>query len=152
MSLESYYQKHPELNEQNSPKEEKPSVSEPDSLKPPKAQVRRRGWWPLAIVLLFLILLGVTCPSQADHERALKKAIREQIDDTIDKDNKLVSTLEFFLADGLIGLYTSDALHVEKYLVFSIGKLQTPEGESKTVTIGILSHVFTLIESESDTQ
>lgn len=150
MSLESYLQKHPELTEKEYDDEPESTPIEPtkDSSAPTQNKTKR-GPWGWIVFLLILILFGVTCPSESDHREAVTAAVRERLYSQ-DNNNDAISFLLKMATGGIANSFISSELRVHKYLVFSVGKITTSDGEEKTLSVGVLNHVFTFINKESD--
>ncbi len=152
MSLDTYLQKHPELEQRETYSHNDDAVGNETPLSPaepvsvtPIPQKSKRGMITIVIFLLVLILLGVTCPSKETHEQTITTVIKDKIgeEESFDKmDYLLMNTLGGSLIKYLLG----NTLEVKNYLVFSIGTIHTPKGENKTVTFGILGHVFIIGE------
>ena len=150
MSLESYLKKHPELTEEEYEDEPEEVTEEPTpAAAVPEQHKQRRAPWGWIVFLLILILFGVTCPSEADHREAVTAAVRDRLYSQ-DNDNDVVSFLFKMATGGLAHGIISSELRVHKYLVFSVGKITTSDGEEKTLSVGVLNHVFTFINNESE--
>ena len=160
MSLETYLQKHPELEQQETDTHNYDTVEHDTPVSPsepvsgtPSPQKTKRGMWTIVILLLVLILLGVTCPSQTDHKEALTSALKEKFNEEKNNiDNPLVSLFGDLLVGTVLDSYLEGELNVQKYLVLSIGKVTTKEGETKIVSLGILNHVFTFLNKQGDSE
>ena len=103
----------------------------------------------MIVFLLILILFGVTCPSEADHREAVTAAVKERIHYNQNENNRL-SIIVNMIGSGIANSYISSELRVHKYLVFSIGRVTTNSGEERTISLGLLNHVFTFLNEESE--
>ncbi len=109
------------------------------------------------IFLIFFIIAGVcviSCPKHEEHSKAIMKEINSIIDNEISKtpdenDNKTTQLFTTTLCSGISELIISRTLSVENYFMFSIGKI-TFDGKTRTVSYGILNHVFTNLQNNPE--
>lgn len=98
------------------------------------------------VIILSALLLGVafiTCPSADDHREALKNAISAATQEEIstgEENQSLSSMLGTFLSDGLTSILTNNMLQVQKYGIFSLGRIS---GHDDIITVGVFNYVFT---------
>ena len=115
---------------------------------PDKRRRRRTAKWLAAAAVVFFILL-ITCPSEEKHRQTVvdeiaEAAQRENIWQSKDNDllgafgETLGNMLVAQFADAVVGQF----MRVDNYVIFSVGKIRYG-GETKTVSFGILGHVFT---------
>ena len=102
----------------------------------------------LIIFVLVLILLGATCPSHEDHQQAVKNAYHEYIAEELGEEDDEVALMGTAFASNILDFFLSDRITVNKYLVFSLGKMQHLDGSSETISFGILGHVFTIDKAD----
>ncbi len=113
-----------------------------------KRRRRRTAKWLAAAAVVFFLLL-ITCPGEEKHRQTVVDEIAEAAqrempwqsgDDGLlgafgeTLGNMLVSQF----ADAVVGQF----MRVDNYVIFSVGKIRYG-GETKTVSFGILGHVFT---------
>lgn len=99
----------------------------------------------IAVVAFLLVLLAATCPGQKDHTDIIKSAFSEGLQQqSTDDFSKAFSAL---FASRLVESFLDSHMKVHNYVLFSTGELAV-EGESGTLTFGILNHVFLLKEDE----
>lgn len=112
---------------------------------------RRRSravvWLAVAAVAFFILLM--TCPGADKHREAVSREVSEAVasaSDELDTGNAALdmlggmfgSVITTQIVDAMVGQMVS----VDDYFIFSIGKLHYG-AEEKTVSFGILGHVFT---------
>ncbi len=104
----------------------------------------------LLVIILVLLGLGCTavisCPDKQAHKDAIMAVLNESINDSLDPDGTDTTGLsQFFgsIGSGIAGFFIDKQLTVENYFVCSVGKISTPAGEEKTVSVGVFGHVFT---------
>ena len=98
-----------------------------------------------------VVVLAVTCPDLQDHKESIlnlaKTELSKQIDETVkannlkDKDAERLSALLDFLLNAMDPALDK-TLKVKRYVIFSIGHLESDEGEREFASVGILGHVF----------
>ena len=109
----------------------------------------------LSIILVTIAIAGVciiSCPKHEEQSKAIMKEINNIIDNEIsnkaENDNeKAMALLATTLYSGISEFIIDRKLSVENYFLFSVGKI-TFEGETKTISLGILNHVFTGLNEE----
>ena len=115
---------------------------------PDKRRRRRTAKWLAAAAVVFFLLL-ITCPGEEKHrqtvvdeiaEAALKDNIWQAGDDGLlgAFGETLGNMLVAQFADAVVGQF----MRVDNYVIFSVGKIRSG-GKTKTVSFGILGHVFT---------
>lgn len=84
----------------------------------------------------------VTCPDRQDHKDAIMSVVNEDINESSGDDGLAM----FFssIGSGIASRIIDNRLFVKNAFVFSIGKFELPEGGTKTVSLGIFGHVFTM--------
>ena len=105
---------------------------------------RRRGGCGvtcLVVAVLAVILLSLTCPKYEDHRLAVKDEINAMVSNAPDETG-LLGSLGKMLVSGVADLALGQMLEVDNYVLFSVGKINYG-GSSRTVSFGILNHVFT---------
>lgn len=146
MNIAEYYQKHPEGVA--------PTPAEPENNNGPDKAAKpgrlgNKGLWACAIGLLVLILLSVSCPSSADHKEALGNAARDYFAHQGEAEDEW-QQLTSMLSSGVAKMVIDQRLTVKKYLVFSLGRIDIPDQGTKTVSVGVMGHVFTPSEQQLD--
>lgn len=103
----------------------------------------------IIIILAFII----TCPDTQKHQEAIKTALAEKLDKRLGIDSSespdLLSVFGSAVTANLTEAYLSSELRVNNYFLFSLGMI-TKQGEDKIISLGLLNHVFTFLEDESD--
>ena len=113
-----------------------------------KRRRKRTAKWLAAAAVVFFLLL-ITCPGEEKHRQTVvdeiaEAAQRENIWQSKDNDllgafgETLGNMLVAQFADAVVGQF----MRVDNYVIFSVGKIRYG-GETKTVSFGILGHVFT---------
>lgn len=116
------------------PYEEIPNCSEP----------KKRKWvLPVVVVILFLAILAVTCPSREDHVQKVSSVCHEYVEEELQSEGDAIGALSSMFASKLVDMMLQRRMYVNNYLVCSVGKYHDFDGESTTVSFGILGHVFT---------
>ncbi|MDE6778212.1 MAG: hypothetical protein K2J51_01870 [Alistipes sp.] len=87
----------------------------------------------------------VSCPDKSAHKETIMQSVNQEIDSRIDAESEYagLQMLGSMLGSGLIGLALDHMLTIDNYFVCSVGRV-TLQGRSKTVSFGILNHVFFL--------
>ena len=96
-------------------------------------------------ILIFIALvffLYTTCPDKKDHTEALADSITEMISDELDSAILVNLISEIPEAQEFINNLGAAAIHVDDYLLLSVGKCNIT-GDEQVVSIGIGGHVFT---------
>lgn len=110
------------------------------------AHKRSRGWmWGVAILVILLVLL-FTRPGRQSHVEAISEGCvqysRETIDNSLVGKIPLVSDATKWFFDKLVAGYIDHHLAVNDFFFFNVGKMEVND-RMKTVSVGILDHVFT---------
>lgn len=106
----------------------------------------------LFITLIFISgICVVTCPKHDDHSKAINSEINKFIDRKISEDaqndsEKALAFLASSICSNISEYFIDSKLYVDNHFLFSVGKI-TINGESKIISIGVLNHIFTDIES-----
>ena len=112
------------------------------------------------IAVIAVATMVVTCPDKESHLTAINNEVTTVIDNKVNEqdfgdiknegDKALEQGIKLFastFAGGLAKTMIEQKLIVHNYFVCSIGTINTDEG-SKTLSIGLLGHVFPLINAE----
>lgn len=103
----------------------------------------KKGTITLLVVLAICAVCIVTCPDKQKHQDALITLLRTAPDKVIDEsDDDLLSVLSSLLKPELAKYTIENNMLYENKFLYSLGKLES-DGELKTVSFGILGHVFT---------
>lgn len=107
------------------------------------SNVSKRIMWTVISVAL-IVTLVLSCPDKKDHVEALNSVVTSYLDKKIytDKDADGWTKLGQGVASLVMPHVLNSALEVDNYILFSVGKIKY-DGEEKTVSIGVLGHVFT---------
>lgn len=98
----------------------------------------------LLIIAGLAAVMTITCPDKQQHKEALQEIVDYIINDEISGDTSGVGFFAYFLGSKFMNLTIDNILHVDNYFVFSIGRIDLPDSESKKVSFGILGHIFTV--------
>ena len=131
------------VNDETQPDEPADTTAQAD-----KRRRRRTAKWLAAAAAVFFLLL-ITCPGEEKHRQTVvdeiaEAAQRENIWQSKDNDllgafgETLGNMLVAQFADAVVGQF----MRVDNYVIFSVGKIRSG-GKTKTVSFGILGHVFT---------
>lgn len=100
----------------------------------------------LLIVIVLLVVMVFTRPSRADHKQAIGQAVNgyvaDQVDDHAD-DVPLVGEIVKWGGREAVNYYLDNNFELDDYMVLNVGKLRY-NGRMKTVSVGLLGHVFTV--------
>ncbi|MCM1310714.1 MAG: hypothetical protein NC301_06790 [Bacteroides sp.] len=101
----------------------------------------------IIISILCLGVLIISCPNEQKHKEAVAQMasnyFRNKLNNNIDSDeDEAYALVGSTLASGLISLFVNFNYTVDNYFIFSVGKINFM-GKEKTVSYGILGHVFT---------
>lgn len=93
-----------------------------------------------------------TCPTKEEHKETIKAnivhAIESKVTEETSNDTEFgLATLGTMFASSLVDYYLNSVLKVNNYLIFSTGELSI-EGKKKSISFGILNHVFTITDEE----
>lgn len=98
------------------------------------------------LVILLLVFAAITCPTEQDHEKKLAQVANSSLvaalNDEIGTDVSLITSL---FSDKLVGEMMRSIVSTDKYIFFSIGKLDLPT-KSEVVSVGIFHQVYTINE------
>ena len=109
----------------------------------------------ISLFVIAIVLLVVSCPDKQDHINALKEVVTSVINDEasslINKDDEgnsnawanMSSIVGSLLGSTVVTAVLENNVNVANYFVCSVGKM-TYDGDVKTVSFGILGHVFTI--------
>ncbi len=106
----------------------------------------------VAIIVIAVIILALSCPNKQTHVEALDNAIMTALTESMAKDSTMKGGADEFttgLASSLVPKVLNSKLNVHNYFLFSVGELKD-EGKTKTVSFGILGHVFPVGLSDSE--
>ena len=95
-----------------------------------------------AIVALILLGLSMTCPDRQDHEEAVSNEINTFINQSADNPSDGWEAIGRMFASGIAEMAVSQMLDYHNYVLWSVGEVHYA-GKTKTVSFGILGHVFT---------
>ncbi len=105
-----------------------------------------RGWIIALVALVVLAVLVITKPSRSTHLEAIDRACYDYLSESVD--SSIVGGIPV-MADGLknvagsfIGTVVEQHFELHDRLLWNVGKF-TYGGKEKTVSVGILGHVFT---------
>lgn len=114
-----------------------------------------KGWIIAAVVAVIFAVFAITCPNSEKHEEAVKSEARafanETIDQVNDSENSLLGSIlslgQKYLTGKALDTFMETSFHVDNYFVCSVGRIELM-GKSKTLSFGILGHVFTFSKED----
>lgn len=122
---------------------------------PPSAPAprRRNNGWLIGLLILAIVLgvLVVTCPDRKAHIEAITNSTREWVGDkteAYDVNDLLGELIKWVTGQG-VDRTLDQVLVVDNYIVCSVGKIPYAD-KPKTVSVGILGHVFTFSKEDID--
>ncbi|MDE6857126.1 MAG: hypothetical protein K2J33_00080 [Alistipes sp.] len=106
--------------------------------------MKRLSYITLALCIAVAVFI-VSCPDKSAHKETIMQSVNREIDSRVDAESEYagLQMLGSMLGSGLIGLALDHMLTIDNYFVCSVGRV-TLQGRSKTVSFGILNHVFFL--------
>lgn len=140
-------------NSQSAEEPETDSVKEEElrrntAAKPADRRRHRAIMWLAAAAIVFFAML-MTCPSEEKHTLAVTDEVMTALTDsdrTISTGNRAIDMIGGVIGQQIarqfIGAMVTQVITVDNYVIFSVGSISYG-GESKTVSFGILGHVFT---------
>lgn len=100
----------------------------------------------ILLLAALVTTLVITCPTTNDHKETLTQEISNAWkSEHIGNSDNLLGALGGLLSDNVVKLFVNTYLIVEDYKVVSIGTLYY-DGEQHIATIGLLNHVWCLVE------
>lgn len=130
----------------DSVKEEEPRRN--TAAKPADRRRHRAIMWLAAAAIVFFAML-MTCPSEEKHTLAVTDEVMTALTDsdrTISTGNRAIDMIGGVIGQQIarqfIGAMVTQVITVDNYVIFSVGSISYG-GQSKTVSFGILGHVFT---------
>lgn len=108
----------------------------------------------LVIVVAVVLVAVVTCPDKQAHRDAVMDEVNTAIGSQLKESTGLgdteleqgLSLIGSTIASKMIESAFESSFKVNNYFVFSTGEL-TYDGQSKTVSVGFLGHVFTSLNA-----
>ena len=98
-----------------------------------------------AILLILVIAMVKTVPDKKAHKKAMMEAVKEYVDEEA-KERGLGDNVLTDLGKGILNktieVALNSKLEVNNYLLFNTTSVEMDD-ESKTLSLGILGHVFT---------
>ena len=98
----------------------------------------------LCLAVAFFVL-AFTCPDKEAHSEAITYKVSIVVNEKIDngENENPLGFLGSMYVSKIIGEVLESRLKVNNYLIFSTGEINY-KGEVKTISFGILNHVFTI--------
>lgn len=111
----------------------------------------------LIILIGIVLLAAITCPDAEAHKNAIVNVMSDTVDDKISEElngddggniisNGLASIGSMF-AGKIIDSVVDSKLHVDNYVVFSLGKIHW-EQEDKVVSVGVFNQIYTFSQED----
>ncbi|MBP1531438.1 MAG: DUF4359 domain-containing protein [Bacteroidaceae bacterium] len=98
-----------------------------------------------AIVLIAVIAMAMTVPDKKAHKQAMMEAVREYVDEEATRrgiSDNVLTNLGKGIVNKTIEVALNSKLHVNNYLIFNTTHVKL-DGKKKTLSLGMLGHVFT---------
>ena len=95
-----------------------------------------------SIVAIILLGLSMTCPDRQEHEEAISNEINTFINQSADNPSDGWEAIGRMFVSGIAEMAVSQMLDYHNYVLWSVGEVHYG-GRTKTVSFGILGHVFT---------
>jgi len=107
------------------------------------------------VIFLFFVVLGVlmfaTCPDKKDHQEAIKAVVSSYLEEEMlslpSGIEEVVDKVGLPVAGTVLDVVMKNKLKINNYYLFSTGEV-THKGETRTVSFGVLGHVFTFDEDD----
>lgn len=99
----------------------------------------------IVIVLLVAVVMAVTAPAEEKHKEAMMKAVREYVDEEAESrgfGNNGITQLGKNVVVQAVKTALNSKLKFDNYYLFNMTHVKL-DGEDKTLSLGILGHVFT---------
>ncbi len=107
----------------------------------------------LIVGLIVLALLVVTCPDRQAHQDTLRAVAISYVENSVAERTQDTSgvfgLIGSVLSGPFINTFLDAKLQVHNYLVVSVGQI-TLGDTTKTVSVGLLNHVFTCSAADID--
>lgn len=105
---------------------------------------KKKSWalWGIVAVLV-LILMAVTCPSQKDHQERISQVFKEYMHRQLEDTSDPMDAFDFLGVGDVVDYVMGKMVTVDKYLIFSVGTINYPDGGKNRISFGILSRVYT---------
>ena len=117
-----------------------------------KHKRRTMTWLAVAAVAFFVLLM--TCPDERKHREAVSREVAQAVRDEIGMPDTGSETIDVLggmlghaIASNIVDAVINEYVVVDKYFIFSVGTLHY-DGHDKTVSFGILGHVFTFSSAD----
>ncbi len=129
---------------------------QPAPAEPPRSRSGVKWLIALLCLLLVVVLLAVTNPDRSKHKDAIVNSSREwlgdktkALTDPLGDLAPIVGGLVDWIGGHGIDFVIDQYLEVDNYVVCSVGRFNTGS-EAKTISLGVLGHVFTFDKGDVD--
>jgi len=98
-----------------------------------------------ALVLIVVIAMVKTVPDKKAHKKAMMEAVKEYVDEEAAQrgiGNSILGRLGKGIVNKTVEVALNSKLEVDNYLIFNTTHVELDD-EVKTLSLGILGHVFT---------
>ena len=104
----------------------------------------------MSVLFALCLVMVITCPKAEDHREAIKQELVKTYEsaNANESESSLVYGLGKLLVKPLTEMVVNQMLEVHNYILFSTSTF-TWEGEERTLSFGILGHVFTFTADSS---
>ncbi len=128
-----------------------PAASPQPSSSPRRGSSGTKWLVALLIVLVVLGVLVVTVPDREAHRQAIVGTSREWVNEKVEQRGMgdILSEMVKWVSGKGADIAIDQVLHVDNHFVYSTGKLMVGD-QPKTISLGILGHVFTFGKDDID--
>lgn len=128
-----------------------PAASPQPSSSPRRGSSGTKWLVALLIVLVVLGVLVVTVPDREAHRQAIVGSSREWVNEKVEQRGMgdILSEVVKWVSGKGADIAIDQMLHVDNHFVYSTGKLMVGD-QPKTISLGILGHVFTFGKDDVD--
>lgn len=110
-------------------------------------------WATISIFVFLLAILTVTCPKREDHIKAIAgktvSAVNKNMSDSADPFEEGLRLFSNAFLNKFVNTAVDNVLQFHNRIIYSTASVEW-KGETHTVSIGLLGHVFTVGQDELD--
>ncbi len=110
--------------------------------------------WGLALVIIALVgLFAITTPNKTEHQESITTEVKSAVSEALVgklgqwAQNEKVAAMGNIVTNKVAEMLVESNLDVKNYFLFSLGST-TINGESHTISIGALKHVWVFFDKE----
>lgn len=103
----------------------------------------KKLFYTFILLIVILVTCVVTCPDRQAHVDAVVRVVNSSLNENMDTDEADDwSMLGTIIGSKIVNAMLDQRLEINNYFVCSVGQIAW-KGKNKTVSIGVLNHVFT---------